>query len=292
MIQDVLLLIGERLALSTINTLEMLGVLLLPVVFACIPLHLLRRFMQDTVGRVFGWPGVVAFGLIGTPVHEFSHLAPLVLTGHQIERIALFEPHQAEGILGYVIYRRDESSLLQQIGGVLSSYAPLVGGAVALFTLTRLFYPGFALHPSAAPDLPLFDLDIAFSPARYLSFLEDLAHYIIAIVRDLAAQIDFADWHTWLYGYVAFSISQNLSPSQIDIASSWAPAGLILIFLILLNAVVLFFSDVSVELLALLAKPIAVLVGLLYFALALAGVGALVALGLGLIGGLFRTTAA
>jgi len=57
MIQDVLLLIGERLALSTINTLEMLGVLLLPVVFACIPLHLLRRFAQETVGRVFGWGG-------------------------------------------------------------------------------------------------------------------------------------------------------------------------------------------------------------------------------------------
>lgn len=92
---------------------------------------------------VLGWTGIVITGLVGTPVHELGHYLMCKLFGFQVFEVALFRPiaGRADGVLGYVRYSYDPTSLWQRLGCFFVGIAPMVLGVVVILLVLRLLTP-------------------------------------------------------------------------------------------------------------------------------------------------------
>lgn len=90
-----------------------------------------------------GWSGIVLTGMVGTPVHELGHYLMCRLFGFQVHEVALFRPlaGRTDGVLGYVRYSYDPSSLWQRLGSFFVSIAPLALGGAAILLVLRLLTP-------------------------------------------------------------------------------------------------------------------------------------------------------
>lgn len=91
----------------------------------------------------FGWGGIVATGMVGTPIHELGHFLFCKLFGFHVGEVALFRPlaGRADGILGYVQYSYNPENLLQLLGCFFVGVAPLILGALVIVLVLRLLAP-------------------------------------------------------------------------------------------------------------------------------------------------------
>lgn len=92
---------------------------------------------------VFGWGAIVFTGLIGTPIHEIGHWLGCKLFGFKVMEVSLFRPlaSRNDGILGYVSYSYDRSSLWHQLGCFITGIAPLLFGGVVIILVLRFLMP-------------------------------------------------------------------------------------------------------------------------------------------------------
>lgn len=92
---------------------------------------------------VLGWGGIVVTGLVGTPIHELGHLVMCWMFGFQVNEVALFRPiaGRADGVLGFVNYSYDPTSLWQRLGCFFVGVAPMILGVAVLLLLLRLLTP-------------------------------------------------------------------------------------------------------------------------------------------------------
>ncbi|NCB62548.1 MAG: hypothetical protein EOM52_02875 [Clostridia bacterium] len=114
------------------------------VLIACgLVLGLIEGRATAFLMSVFGWGGIVATGLVGTPIHELGHFLTAKLFGFRVTDVALFRPvaGKADGVLGYVSYTYDQGSLWQQLGCFFVGIAPMVLGVLAILLLLRLLTP-------------------------------------------------------------------------------------------------------------------------------------------------------
>ncbi|MBI4758857.1 MAG: M50 family metallopeptidase [Chloroflexi bacterium] len=140
------------------------------------------------------------FILPGTVIHELSHLLACLLTGVKVRDFRLFSP-QKNGVVGWVTYAKVDIFRRN-----LVSLAPFVGSALVLYLLSRYFFShtGIALAP------------VHLRPA--LSDLGRTAMDLAELVRSIFGRADFRHWQTWLFLYLAFSLSYGIAPSPIDLS--------------------------------------------------------------------------
>lgn len=77
-------------------------------------------------------------GLIGTPVHELSHVLACLLFGMRIARLSLYSPNRETGTLGYVRFRYRPFSWFHAVGRVVQGAAPLITASVMLVIVLDL----------------------------------------------------------------------------------------------------------------------------------------------------------
>jgi len=283
--------ITTYVVLSLGYTVQLLLGITLPLIATGVPLHYLRHLINALVYRAFGWQGIVLFSAVGTPIHEISHAIPLLITGHRLEKIDLFKPDPRTGQLGSIRFQTRPENLIQQIGTLLSTVAPPIGGAMALYVLTRFFFPSFSLAPSASQHLPLFTLEIATHPDAYIEFGRGLLNYQQALFTRLVEKIDWRSWRTYVYLYTAFSIAHNISPSLEDIRTAIHAGGAVILGLSFIAALGLLFGDAAPRILSVTQQPVTQLTTMLYLALAITAGGAAVATALALPAWLLRSLA-
>lgn len=92
---------------------------------------------------VFGWGAIIFTGLIGTPIHEIGHWLGCKLFGFKVMEVSLFRPlaSRNDGILGFVSYSYDRSSLWHQLGCFITGIAPLMFGGVVIILVLRFLTP-------------------------------------------------------------------------------------------------------------------------------------------------------
>ncbi len=175
------------MSLVTLNVVPVALPLLLPLLLL-VAMHwsaqLLARQSSRLVGRRIH---LYLFGLLGTVVHEGSHVLACVLFRHRVDRVTWFDPQATNGALGSVEHSYDPTSVYQRVGTLAIGIAPLlVGATVILFAAQRL-------------------LDISLSVVEW----ENMPTINVPLSR-------------WvLFAYVCLSVGGSMHLSASDVRGTW-----------------------------------------------------------------------
>ena len=199
---------------TTVQLLLMLAIALLG--FAWI-IHQIERMTQRRLAERFGWRSIMWTGWLGTPVHELSHAAMCIAFGHRIDEIALFEPDEEAGRLGYVRHSFRHGNKFEELGNLFIGIAPLIGGSIALSVLLWMFYP------DAARDAIEQATNVE---AIGVSPLDRLVTMTGSLCRHVFSTEHIGSGRFFGFLYLVLCIGSHMAPSRSDYAG--AKRGLII----------------------------------------------------------------
>lgn len=97
--------------------------LLIPILIAFLGFNLCRKCLSSTIAKSKAARRIHSiFGLIGTPIHELSHLGVALIFGHKIQSVKLF----AWNSDAYVIHIYNPRSTIHVIGNFFTAIAPFI----------------------------------------------------------------------------------------------------------------------------------------------------------------------
>lgn len=238
--------IGNYLLSALILSLEVLFVLsLLASIFS-----FLGKKNTFYIYNCFGMNGLVITGLIGTVVHEFSHMLFCLIFRHEIVEFSLFRPYKSrfDGVMGYVNHSCDRSSPYQMVGNFFIGIAPIIVGTGCMILFMSILLP-----EEFKATYQTFNQNMAYM-SNINSIGDSLNIYInivIAIIHNLNPFIG----HSWpryiVFIYIMYSITSHMDLSKEDIINS--RAGL-LVFIILTYLINLIFIVLGIKYQILLLK--------------------------------------
>ena len=238
--------IGNYLLSALILSLEILFVLsLLASIFS-----FLGKKNTFYIYNCFGMNGLVITGLIGTVVHEFSHMLFCLIFRHEIVEFSLFRPYKSrfDGVMGYVNHSCDRYSPYQMVGNFFIGIAPIIVGTGCMILFMRILLP-----EEFKATYQTFNQNMAYM-SNINSIGDSLNIYInivIAIIHNLNPFIR----HSWpryiVFIYIMYSITSHMDLSKEDIINS--RAGL-LVFIILTYLINLIFIVLGIKYQILLLK--------------------------------------
>jgi hypothetical protein len=182
----------------------------------------------------------VLLGLVGTPVHEFSHAIANLIT---LCGVAAITP---------LIDKTGQASVYAKrshfLGDMLAGVAPLFGGMLVLWLTGVYIIPGFEV-PTISP--PQLDMEAAASFGTVLrSAMDYLGQFLQTVFQDLP-HLQWENWRTYVGLYVALSIGFSLPPSDVDLKGFARGLPVAVVLVLGLFAWLYFSGDAEVRFLAL-----------------------------------------
>jgi hypothetical protein len=156
-------------------------------------LYLISQYLHRSLSFASRTMYVVLM-LPGTIVHEFSHAAVAVLMG---ARITKFDVIPSGNTLGQVEHTNPKIPI---IGNVAISIAPLVGCPALLLLISSYFGVHFDFSPASSDIL-----------AGTISLIEGTFSFI--------AGLDYFNWKSYVFLYLALTLGAGAAPSKTDIIS-------------------------------------------------------------------------
>jgi len=182
--------------------------ILLPLIAFALVFHWIEVVVQRRLVQRFGWRAALWTGWIGTPIHEASHVVLCWVFGHEIEAVALFEPDEKEGRLGYVRHSYHRHSWWQETGNWFIGIAPLLGGSLVLLLVTWGLYPQWL---SALSDAPIFT-----TPPPETTWADQAVEFAQRLWSTATASVDLLSLRFWLYLYLVLCVTLHMAPSASD----------------------------------------------------------------------------
>ncbi len=169
-------------------------VILLLVLATLAAMHWSAQLLARQSSRLFGRRiQLYLFGLLGTIVHEGSHVIACVLFRHRVHRIRWFDPLAMDGSLGSVEHSYDPSSAYQRLGTIVIGIAPLLVGALVILVAAQI----------------LLQLSVSFTAWSAPG----------AFVMPVFAK---AEWWRWaLFAYICISVGGSMHLSRSDVRGTW-----------------------------------------------------------------------
>ncbi len=182
--------------------------ILLPLIAFALVFHWIEVVVQRRLVQRFGWRAALWTGWIGTPIHEASHVVMCWVFGHEIEAVALFEPDEKEGRLGYVRHSYHRHSWWQETGNWFIGIAPLLGGSLVLLLVTWGLYPQWL---SALSDAPIFT-----TPPPETTWADQALAFAQRLWSTATDSVDLLSLRFWLYLYLVLCVTLHMAPSASD----------------------------------------------------------------------------
>ncbi|MFA4956523.1 MAG: M50 family metallopeptidase [Candidatus Methanoperedens sp.] len=158
-----------------------------------IVLYLISQYLHRSLSSASKTLYVVLM-LPGTIAHETSHAVVALLMG---ARITKFSVVPSGDTLGHVEYTAPKIPL---VGNAAISIAPLIGCPAILLLISRYFGVHFDFPPAS------FDI---IAESRFL--LDGTLSFI--------AGLDYLNWKTYVFLYLALTLGAGAAPSKTDITS-------------------------------------------------------------------------
>ena len=192
-------------------------------------MYFVRSFTLTLINKVAGPKWQLPFAIIGTPIHELSHMIMVWLTGHKVEKYSLFQPDPHSKTLGYVVHSYIKNHPLHVIGNFFIGIAPLLTGLFLIMLLTKY------LHPEGEHILKI---NLAYSSQFESSwgidtvpgFLKSIFSNQFEVVKITFALPMTSNFLIWLY--ITSSVSLYMLPSKVDMHNSLIGAGLLLAIIV------------------------------------------------------------
>jgi hypothetical protein len=173
----------------------------------------------NNVFRQFIFPnfGMYVFGIVGIPVHEFSHAFFCKVFLHEVKKVKWFDPKARHGAHGSVTHYFNPYNPYHRLGHFFIGLGPAIVGPVALALLFRFLVPGaahaFELGPSGVTTL-------------------DFSSVISSFFSTVFTRANFSSVGFYVFIYLAVAISSQIELSSEDMKQ--ARTGVIPLVLILL----------------------------------------------------------
>ncbi|MCB0380880.1 MAG: hypothetical protein KDD24_06440 [Flavobacteriales bacterium] len=213
-------------------TLTHLTILLAPIMFLGLIMHLISQQIEKLTVGIIGMPGYLyLFGWIGTAVHELGHLIFALLFGHQISNVKLFSFNANNPQQGYVKHSFNKKNIYQNLGNFLIGIGPILLGGSALFIIGYLIFD-LKFNDIIINNIKLSDLSITESIFQVFSSIYD---GLMSTIKAIINQENAAWWKYLLFFYLLFSIGSAISLSQSDIKGSFSGLLLFIALILLLN---------------------------------------------------------
>jgi hypothetical protein len=136
---------------------------------------------------------------LGAFVHEISHALFCFLGGAKIEKIKIFSSAP------YVIHKKSKIPVL---GEVLIALAPLLGGIVFLFFISKFLKGEY------------FYTDIQEINLTFAGFLD--------LLKQILLYLNLKSWQGWVLFFLILNAGRMLGPSFQDLKNIWLPVILLL----------------------------------------------------------------
>lgn len=214
----------EVIKISIFLTIGIIGSL---IIFGLLIGEIEKRSSQ-LIYNGLGKYGVIATGIIGTTVHEFSHALMCKLFLHKITDIKWFSLNLDNQELGHVNHSFNKRSIYQRVGNFFIGVAPILIGSIILIIFYRIF-----LKDSFYSVLNSFNVNnLLYLGENFdvISFLELLLHQFIIFINSTFTLQNVTSIGFWIFLIIAISISTHMSLSKADLKNSLD--GVIFIFII------------------------------------------------------------
>ncbi|MGM0452475.1 MAG: hypothetical protein ACQERN_04870 [Thermodesulfobacteriota bacterium] len=203
----------------------------LPLLVLGVMIHQLAGAFQRLACRIFGVRGyLLIFGWLGTAVHELSHAVVAVLFGHKIDEIKLFRLSPQGKNVGYVRHRHDPGSIYQRAGRFFVAAAPLLIGAMGIWTAAAVLAPGIFAEIAGAD----FGNSMAMGGSARI---EVVVSTFVAVAKGFFRVENFRQWQFYLFLYLLFAIGSAMRLSPADLKGAGTGALLLLALLVMVNGV-------------------------------------------------------
>ena len=225
---------------AIIITISIVGILL---VFGLLLGIIEKRTTRNLVKRL-GPKVIVLTGIVGTTIHELSHLIMSLIFRHRVENVKLFSINLKSETLGYVNHSYNKKSYYQRAGNFFIGVAPILIGTAIIILLFRILVPnswsnainefGFSGY------LGLVD---SFSIQKFIDLLLNSSW---GIITSLFSVDNITSFKFWIFIILAISICMHMELSPADFKG--AIDGIIFIFILsLIVSLILVLVGVSIS---------------------------------------------
>lgn len=175
----------------------------------------------------FGEKGLLITGVVGTVVHELSHLVMALIFNHKIIKVELFRPfkYKEDSVLGYVNHTYSTKSIYQQIGNFFIGIAPMIFGTLIIWILLFIFSDSKVNELISSSDINIY-LQY-FQEFNILKIFQSLVFNTVMILKSILS----FNFKSIILIFLIYSISSHMTLSTLDLKGSFK--GLIFIFFII-----------------------------------------------------------
>lgn len=227
-----------------LNSLTHLTILLAPIMFLGLIMHLISQNIEKQTVAIIGMPAYLyLFGWIGTAVHELGHLVFALIFGHQISNVKLFSFNAKNPQLGYVKHSFNRKNIYQNLGNFFIGIGPIVLGGSALFIM------GYFIFDLKFNNIIYSDLKLSTSTINesILQVFSAIYNGLMNTVKTILYNNNAACWKYVLFFYLLFSIGSSISLSQSDIKGSFSGLLLFIALIFLFNLSTLWLGNFATE---------------------------------------------
>ena len=174
----------------------------------------------------FGSFGILFTGIIGTAVHEISHLIMCFIFHHKVSDFQLFnfKGYKYEETLGYVSHRYNENSLYQKAGNFFIGMGPIIFGTLFIMISFKLLLPD---------KFDLININRFSSYINNIS-LQNLILLLIYLFKALFLSLfnihNLSNIKFYIFIYLMICVSTHISLSKKDFENS--STGILSLFII------------------------------------------------------------
>ena len=169
----------------------------LPWIAVALVMQLLSNSIRKSLAKIFGIQGYIYLTAPGVMIHEIGHAIFCLIFRHKIVEMKLFSPEE-DGTLGYVNHSYNPNSFYQRLGNFFIGTGPIWFGVAVLCLISWLLLPD----------------EMQISDFFSLNF--------------------WGRWQSYIWLYLALTISSHITLSPPDLAGS-ADGGIAILITALLG---------------------------------------------------------
>lgn len=182
-----------------------------------------------SIHSVSGRRGLIITGMIGTIIHELSHIIMCLIFRHEITDFALFRPYKSryDGIMGYVNHSCNKKSIYQITGNFFIGISPIIFGTLFLILSMYIFLPS---KFEILTDLYARNMVYLANINNIHDSINVLINIIITIIFNILPIKQESTIMYLIYIYIMYSVTTHMDLSKEDIKNS--KSGFLFFFLL------------------------------------------------------------